>query len=312
MRAALNPLICLLLLLTPLTAHAQTTPAPDFNKTVISENGLVGELYTPTTPGRHPAVLVVGGSEGGLKGSAPIARRLAQQGYSALAIAYFDLPGLPDRMELLPLEYFDKALDRLEADASVDRRRVAVMGASKGGEAALIIGSRRKDVRAVIAGVPSSVMWQGFSFKTQVNSSTWSLDGQPTAFVPYDMSKPFVSVLDLYQRSLALADRNPDAFIPVEKIRGPVLLVGGEADQLWPSADMARSIAARLKAKGFRYPVTVLTYADAGHAAFGPPVPAGSPSLTSMTALGGTEAGIMTARQQSWDAALDLLAKTLK
>jgi dienelactone hydrolase len=215
-------------------------------------------------------------------------------------------------MELLPLEYFDKALDRLEADPSVDRRKVAVMGASKGGEAALIIGSRRKDVRAVIAGVPSNVMWQGFSFKAQVDTSTWSVGGKPTAFVPYDTTKPFISVLDFYQRSRAFEGRYPDAAIPVERIRGPVLLVAGEADQLWPSANMARDIATRLKARRFRYPVTVLTYADAGHAAFGPPAPANTPGLSFMFKLGGTEAGNLAARQQSWDATLALLAKTLK
>jgi len=41
-------------------------------------------------------------------------------------------------------------------------------------------------------------------------------------------------------------DENPDALIPVERVCGPVLLIAAGADQVWPSAQMARSLSARL------------------------------------------------------------------
>jgi dienelactone hydrolase len=57
---------------------------------------------------RHPAVLVVGGSEGGR----PLrpAAWLASHGYVALALAYFRFEDLPPQLESIPLEYFQEAL----------------------------------------------------------------------------------------------------------------------------------------------------------------------------------------------------------
>ncbi|WP_186526145.1 acyl-CoA thioester hydrolase/BAAT C-terminal domain-containing protein [Leekyejoonella antrihumi] len=57
--------------------------------------------------------------------------------------------------------------------------------------------------------------------------------------------------------------------IPVEKIHGPLLLVCGTMDRIWPSCGFTAAIQARLRAHHFRYPVTALTVPNAGHAAGG-------------------------------------------
>ena len=78
---------------------------------------------------------------------------------------------------------------------------------------------------------------------------------------------------------------------------------------------MARQAEARLTAKGFKYPVQVLAYPDAGHFAFGPPLPADAAALIStrsLTILGGTAAGNAAARQDSWPRAIDFLDAALK
>ncbi len=76
--------------------------------------------------GRHPAVVVLGGSEGGKVFTELIAALLASHGYDALALAYFDptgtLPGLPRTLSLIPLEYFGTAIDWLAAP-TVGRRQ---------------------------------------------------------------------------------------------------------------------------------------------------------------------------------------------
>ena len=67
---------------------------------------LHGVLFLPATPGQHPGVLVVGGSEGG----APMAKAawLASHGYAALASAYFHYEELPANLSNIPLEYLDR------------------------------------------------------------------------------------------------------------------------------------------------------------------------------------------------------------
>ena len=45
--------------------------------------GMVGQYYAPPRAG-GPMVLVLGGSEGGTKGSGPLARTLASEGFGAL------------------------------------------------------------------------------------------------------------------------------------------------------------------------------------------------------------------------------------
>jgi BAAT / Acyl-CoA thioester hydrolase C terminal len=53
--------------------------------------------------------------------------------------------------------------------------------------------------------------------------------------------------------------------IPVEKIRGPVQLVSGGDDQMWPSAELADIAFRRLQAHKHPYPFYHLEFAKAGH-----------------------------------------------
>src|SRR5436190_8911503 len=122
--------------------------------------GIVGEFHA-AGPGRRPAMLVLGGSEGGLTSGAAGARLLAAQGYSALGLAYFQAPGLPSTLENIPLEYFMRAIDWLAQQPSVDPRRIGVLGGSKGAEMALLLASRDRRLKAVVAAAPSSVVWAG-------------------------------------------------------------------------------------------------------------------------------------------------------
>ncbi len=52
---------------------------------------------------------------------------------------------------------------------------------------------------------------------------------------------------------------------PVENISGPVLLVSGTDDQMWPSSDLADIAMRRLESKNFKFPFRHLKYQDAGH-----------------------------------------------
>jgi hypothetical protein len=107
--------------------------------TPVTVEGLVGNYYTAGLPGRHSAVVLIGGSEGGLGGYLT-GRVLAGHGYPVLALAYFKAKGLPSTLNHVPLEYFGTALRWLGKQPGVDAAHLIVDGTSRGGEAALLIG----------------------------------------------------------------------------------------------------------------------------------------------------------------------------
>jgi dienelactone hydrolase len=273
-------------------AGADAQPAPNAPaaalpaRTAVGVNGLVADLYTPSgANGRVPAIIVLGGSEGGFgKVAAWEAWLLAEHGFAALQLACFDGPGQSHRLAFIPLEYFQSAIDWRHAQPMVDPMRIGLLGASRGGEAALLIAAHDPAVRAVVAAMPSSVVWPGIA--RGLDTPAFTLAGKPVPFLPAGTQGGFTSVDDLFAKGLLALDQHPDAVIPVETINGPVLLVCGEQDRLWPSCDMSRQVAARLKAKAFKFDVQLLAYDDAGHYGFGPPLPRDSASFINAGGIG--------------------------
>lgn len=296
------------------SAHAQTAPEPA--KTHVTAGGLVADLYVPAGApqgrgGRRAAVIVLGGSEGGLGTAAGRdARLIAQHGYVALQLAYFDAPGLPKDLGLIPLEYFRAAIDWLSAQPGVDPRRIGLEGGSIGSEMALMVAAHDPRIKVVVATMPTGVIWPGISHTSPDPPSTFTLSGKPLPYLPYGAG-PFTSVYDLYAKGLKALDQHPDAVIPVERIAGPVMLVCGRSDTLWPSCPMAEQVAQRLKAQRFKPPVQLLEYDDAGHAVFGGSWNADNPGMADWPKLGGSIEGNRAARQDSWPRSLAFLDAVL-
>lgn len=274
----------------------------------IATDGLFGNYFPAAGPGAgpgpHPAVLLLGGSEGGLGGGTHhMALALQQAGFAVLNLAYFGAPGQTDALEHIPLERFDKGLDWLKARPDVDPRRIAVMGASKGAEAALLVASRRPDLVAVVAGMPTSVGWNGVNWASGGRSerASWTAGGEPVPTMPFgdwDQADGIISVYRTIEdpTQQAAAAR---AAIPVERARAAVLMVCGEAETMWPACPMARQVAARSKARSGP-PVTVLAYRDAGHFVFGPPIARDHPFYDRLGTYGGSVAGNAAARADGW------------
>ncbi len=256
------------------------------------------------------AVIVLGGSEGGFVGSRGLARRLAAAGFDAIAVSYFGEAGQNPKLDMIPIEPVARAREWLEARPG-HHGRVAVIGVSKGAELALLTASRDPRIRAVVVGVPSDVVWQGIDQTGGATGSSWTAEAQPLPYVHYDMSHGFRGLLALYQDSLAAASVDPAARIPVERINGPVLMISGDADTMWPSWEMANRIEARLKEANFSHPVTNLVYPGAGHAVFGGPVRADAPGLQNALSVGGTIEGLVAARADGWPRVLAFLHTAL-
>ena len=275
----------------------------------ITEDGILAN-YFPARQ-KSAAVLTLTGSVGGLTMN-DVAIALQSEGFSVLHLSYFRGPGQNPNAELIPLEYFATALTWLRRQPEVDPSRVGIVGVSKGAEAALVVAVRHPELKAIVAALPSSVVWPGIIREPRTGpiGSSWSEQGKPLPHLPhaaYDASKGG-TMADNYAASLKAVSSHPESVIPVEEIAGPILLVCGEADQIWPSCPMAKQIQNRLTARG-RPAATLLGYNDAGHLAFGLPLPPDDPRVT---ASGGTDRGNRTARSDSWNKAIAFLKANLK
>ena len=278
----------------------------------IVEAGMLGNYYAPADRDAG-AVLVIGGSDGGISPTADgMAQALSEAGFHAMALSYWGAPGQPDEMRALPLEYFDTALDWLARRPGVNRR-IAVSGYSKGGEAALLVGVRRGDLAAVVAGVPSHVAWQSAEpLGTFFNpTSTFAADGEEIPYMPYGNVNFFSSTLGPYEihaKSLIDEADHPEAVIPVERIRGRLLLLCGGRDRVWPSCRMSEQIVERIAERGGTAPV-FLRYPAAGHSVLGAPPTAARPETMAIGFDGAPEA-TTAARQDAWPKVINFLRES--
>jgi uncharacterized protein len=216
-------------------------------------------LALPDAP--TAAVLVLSGSSGRL--DVGRARLLAEHGAVALAWRWFGGPGQPSDISEVPLESFSPAVDLLQSL----HPRVAVLGLSKGAEAALLLAVRDPRIQLVAALSPTAVVWAGLSTERPCRSSFTSR-GVALPFIPYDDSwhqpSGVPAFRGLYEQSLeTYADRVSAATIPVEQIAGDVVVTAGADDLVWPSELFARQIADRRRQGG--HSTTVLVQPKAGH-----------------------------------------------
>ncbi len=282
----------------------------------VAQVGFYGEYFTPMGNGRSPAVVLWGGSEGGVSTTLPHAALLASHGIPALALAYFDEPGLPCSLADIPLEYFQRAVRWLRSQPQVDPGRVWVMSGSRGSEAALLVAAHWPDlVHGVIASAPSSEVYQSYPGQcTSQVRAAWTLGGRPLTYAPtvsadlaYHPNESVSAAPSFLGGLNAPAARA--ARIPVWKIKGPVMLLSGGDDQLWPSETYAARIMASLRADPSAH--VHLNYPAAGHIVLAIPY---TPTLTEQLLpngqtelLGGTPATNDAANQSDWPAAIDFI-----
>jgi dienelactone hydrolase len=252
----------------------------------VKEDGLRGVFFLPRGQGRFPGVLMVSGSTGGLRGDLErSAALLAHRGFATLALAYFSYEGLPERLEEIPLEYFETALKWMQRHKQVREDRLAVVGTSRGGELALLLGSKFPQLRAVVAYVPSHVPWGSFPWKEDdlkqgIARPAWTYRKEPIPFVDLSADKNYAKkllqkdatlygkwVLDYLRENEQAVQK---AAIPVENTNGPVLLITGTDDKMWPSTYMAEEVMKRLAPRKGKYADRHLKYDGCGHS-FGLP-----------------------------------------
>jgi dienelactone hydrolase len=286
--------------------------APNIQRIEVREMGLAGTLFLPPSEKQPPVIIVLGGSGGGI--SETKAKLLASNGFAAFALGYFGVPGLPETLENIRLEYFETSLEWLKTQP-VDASKIGIYGVSRGGELALILGTLLP-VQAIAAIAPSSVVYGGLA-KTPTNA--WLYQGKPISPFAPSGTTTFIGGKGISPSNPANSRahfikgmKEKKAFeaaaIPVEKIRCPALIISGGDDQLWPSEIFAKQILKRNKS--FRH----LNYPKAGHGISIPNLPQREPIYYHpggklWFTIGGSKAADQAASAHSWSELLSFFRK---
>jgi dienelactone hydrolase len=316
-------LILTLALVTP----AAATPVPAAACTKQTK-AFTGTVCVPLTgKPKYPAMILLGGSEGG-DSMARAAERFAAHGYVTASVAYFGLPGLPKTLVDVPVETVGAAVAALAKRDDVDASRIGILGGSKGGELALLAASTYPQIKAVVAIVPSPIAYMGLGVNDAPTGCSWSRDGKTLPCVPASPAGSQQIGLELTQhqplvlRGLYDASRDADpattkaAFFPLERISGPVLCLSGEDDQMWNSPAQCTLAMEYLRKANHAFADRAIAYPAAGHTFIGATRGAAS-AVTSIDlggvtlALGGTKEGDAAAADAAWPVIWTFLATTL-
>lgn len=282
-----------------------------------------GQLFRGLGPEPGPGVLVLHGGGGAGGYEQQYANMLAHHGFTVLCVEYFGAPHTRDALVNIPLEEFEAAAHWLLDRPDVRGKHVGIVGFSRGGELALLVGSYFDIAGVVVAYVPSCYVWVAPSWMDGVepHQPSWTLDGEPLPFLDVDVhvdaadgiDEPFgeppnASTLAVSRASDA---ERQQARIPVEAINGPVLLVSGGKDRIWPAADLAERAASWLADHDHRYRFEHRSFPHAGHAIRVPYQLDCEADPHATHRFGGTHAANAHAAASAWEGTVEFLT-TLK
>ncbi len=316
--------------------------SPGIESVEINDHGFIGFMCYPKNAHNLPGIITFSGSGGGL--SRDMARLLAAHGYTVLALAYFGMTGLPKSLDNIHLEYFQNAIRWFKDQPQVNDQKIALRGASYGGELVLLLAATLPDdIHAVVAISPPSKIFGGFPYS---NKPMWIYKNEPiTPFIggltgeqeslteaedllnatkqslipfhegtyddPYEITPLFVARLEKYRHiSEATA-------IPVENIRCPLLVISCGEDKVHPAKLHAQWIMERLDKYNSTIERKHMHFPSAGHSLGTPYEP--KMDLPWLLAdgdfwcfSGGSIHGNYSAAKEGWQETLNFLEKTLK
>ena len=234
----------------------------------ISVNAFAqSKLITPNVDSRlylgegakQPLIVGLGGSEGGNAWDSDYWKKTRDQfiakGYAFLAIGYFNGKGTPDTLNKISINQVHDAILVAAKNKKINKRKIAIIGGSRGGDLALLIGSYFKDIKCVVAIVPSHVAFPGHT--NHFTTSAWTFDDKELPFVPVnEEAVPYLMKHDFrgtFTAMLKDSKAEEKAVIKVEKINGPILMLSATEDDHIPSVEMCDKMMTRLKANKFKY-----------------------------------------------------------
>ena len=187
-----------------------------------------------------------------------------------------------------PLERMEAAISWLKANGN---KKIGIAGASTTGTFALTAAAMFPEITLTIAMTPSDFVWQGFMQGKKDGCKEWPVEGEslfsyagkPLPYMPFCYQHPdywhciaaeskrtgdMVNSRKLFDDSEAAHPIEPEEYIPVENIRGKLLLIGAEDDALWDTAKYIRRMEKRLAEKPHECEVETAVYAHGTHFVF--------------------------------------------
>ena len=207
----------------------------------------------------QPLVVGLGGSEGGNAWASGYWKKtrdeFIKRGYAFLAIGYFGADGTPKELDRIAIEDVHSAILKAAEHPEINKKKIAIVGGSRGADLALLIASYYKDIDAVVGIVPSHVSFPAHT--KELSTSSWTFGGKELPFVPVsEETVPFLVNRDLrsaFETMLKDKKAEQNAAIKVENIRGPILLLSATNDEIAPTTPMANKIIERLQTSNFKY-----------------------------------------------------------
>lgn len=224
-------------------------------------------LQTPNTESvlylgkakNQPLIVGLGGSEGGNAWTSDYWKKTRDQfiekGYSFLAIGYFGAKGTPDTLNKIAIEDVYNAIKIATKNKKVNKKKIAIIGGSRGADLALLLGSHYKDINCVVSIVGSNAVFPGHT--SHFTTSCFTYENKELPFVPVnEEAVPFLMKRDLrgtFEAMLKDTIAVEKATIKIENIKGAVFLLSATKDEICPSTPMAETMVARLKRNNFKF-----------------------------------------------------------
>jgi uncharacterized protein len=208
---------------------------------------------------KQPLIVGLAGAEGGNAWTSDYWKKTRDQfiekGYAFLAIGYFKAKGTPDTLQKIAIEDVHNAILEATKNRKINKKKVAIVGGSRGADLALLIGSYYKDIKCVVGIVASHATFPGNT--NHFSTSSWTYQNKELPFVPVNEDAvPFLMKGDLrgtFEAMLKDSIAEEKALIHIENINGPILLVSATKDKICPSTPMSEKMVERLKDKKFKY-----------------------------------------------------------
>ena len=241
-------------------------------KANVRTEGFEGILY-PGNGRKGKVLIVMSGSNGGIRLTRQAAEFYHRNGFPALALALFRTRQTSKDLSRVPVEYVENAVTWLKKQGYA---RIGIDGTSKGSEMALVAASMFPELSCVIARVPSHFVSEGLSGsgknKGPSGTSCWSYRGKELPYAPYRSRSFNLLQMLLKEKELHIIafnrdkDVKPEAVIPIERINGPILLLSSKHDEVWPSFESATLMERKLMEIDFAYPHRHIAFEHMSHA----------------------------------------------
>lgn len=241
-------------------------------KTTVKDNGFEGILL-PGNGRKDKVVIVMSGSNGGMKLTKQCADFYHDNGIPALALALFATKGTQPFLDRVPVEYVGNAIAWLK---SLGYGRIGIDGMSKGSEMALLAASMFEEISCVIARVPSYFVSEGLTGsgknKRPSGTSCWSYNGEELPYAPYKTRHFNILKMFMEEKEMHIISFNSDkdvtaeSMIHIENIHAPILMLSSKNDTVWPSYESSVYMDNRLSEIRFPYAHKHVAYESMSHA----------------------------------------------